>query len=153
MTHAIRSFLTATALVALSAGAVACGSSGSDGASSSTTAAGAVTTTRATATTQAGGSTAVTGTTQTVTPGQPVDCEALLIEYSEVFLPDDLAPVVAFFRKYEPAMPDDVAAASERLAAAYEEAGDLGHVDVSDVDLTADSQTFVDWTNDGCPQA
>ena len=150
MTHRLRSLLVAGTLLALSTTAAACGSSGGSDAAPTTTAA---TTTEAT-TTEATTTTAdePTSTTSASDPTTgEVDCQALLQEYADVFDPDDLAATVDFFRQYEPAMPDDVAAATERLAVAYEDAGDLGHMDLGDVDLTADAQTFSDWTNDGCP--
>jgi hypothetical protein len=150
VTQPIRSLLVAGSLVA-AAVLAACGSSGGD-ASPSTTAA---TTTSPTTSTTADGTTTTAGTDATTTEasgaGATVDCQALLEEYAEVFDPDDLSGTVAFFRQYEPDMPDDVAAATERLAVAYEEAGDLGNLALGDVDLTADAQTFSDWTNDGCP--
>ncbi|HWJ64212.1 MAG TPA: hypothetical protein VNS19_19735 [Acidimicrobiales bacterium] len=155
MTHPLRSLVVAGTIAALALGAAGCGSSGSDatpttdGATTTTTAAGNATTTTGSTT---------TSTSDRTTTTQPydaasgdLDCQALLQEYADAFDPDQLADAVAFFRKYEPAMPDDVAAATERLAVAYEEAGDLGHIDLADVDLTADAQTFSDWTNDGCP--
>lgn len=163
MPHLLRSLVAAGSLVALASGAAACGSSGGSDASASTTAAKASTTTSRDATTTSteadastSTSTAGGGSTTTSTPAVDpatgaIDCDALLLEYTEVFDPDDLTATVAFFRKYEPSMPDDVAAASERVAAAYEKAGDLGHMDMGSVDLTADAQTFSDWTNDGCP--
>ncbi|MCU1372587.1 MAG: hypothetical protein JWO77_3781 [Ilumatobacteraceae bacterium] len=163
MPHPIRSFAVAGALLALSTGAAACGSSGGSDAQPTTTRAGRTTTsTEATTTsTEAASSTTTSGAGTTTTDGSapstttaaggPVDCQALLQEYTDVFDPDDLAEVVEFFRRYEPSMPDDVAEATERLAAAYDDAGDLGHLDLSSVDLTADAQTFSDWTNDGCP--
>lgn len=157
MPHPLRSLVVAGSLLALATGAAACSSSGGSEASASTTAAKATTTTEAKATTSteattttAGGETTTTG--QVIDPATgEIDCQALLQEYTVVFDPDDLSDTVAFFRKYEPSMPADVAAASERLAAAYDEAGDLGHMDLGSVDLTADAQTFSDWTNDGCP--
>lgn len=164
MPHPIRSLVLAGSLVVLSGGLAACGSDGSD-AAPSTTRAEATTTTDAETPTTEGSTTDTTTTTEpdgttttaeagsatTVAGGGALDCQALLQEYADVFDPDDLAEVVVFFRKYEPSMPDDVAAATERLAAAYDEAGDLGHMDLGSVDLTADAQTFSDWTNDGCP--
>jgi hypothetical protein len=144
--------MVAGSLLVLATGAAACSSSGSD-AAPTTTAPKATTTTEAkaiTTTTADGETTTTTGPAVDPATGT-VDCDALLQEYTEVFDPDDLSTTVAFFRKYEPSMPDDVAAASERLAKAYEKAGDLGHMDMGSVDLTADAQTFSDWTNDGCP--
>jgi hypothetical protein len=164
MPHPIRSLVLTGSLLALSAGLAACGSSGGSDAAPSTTrattstTAGATTTEASTTTTgskttttDASTTTTGSGPTTTVAAGGPVDCQALLQEYTDVFDPDDLAGAVTFFRTYEPAMPDDVAKATERLAAAYEKAGDLGHMDMASVDLTADAQTFSDWTNDGCP--
>lgn len=157
MTHPIRSLLVAGAIAA-AAVLSACGSSGGSDAGPSPT--GATSTAAETSTTGATSSTiadetTTTGTDTTTTEASgseaAVDCQALLEEYAEVFDPDDLASTVAFFRQYEPDMPDDVAAATERLAVAYEEAGDLGNLALGDVDLTADAQTFSDWTNDGCP--
>ncbi|MGN6696017.1 MAG: hypothetical protein ACTHN0_17700 [Aquihabitans sp.] len=158
MPHPLRSFVVAGSLLALATGAAACSSGGSDAAPTTTAAKptattepkATTTTADATSTTAAGGET--TTTAQVVDPATgKVDCTALLQEYTVVFDPDDLSTTVAFFRRYEPSMPDDVAAASERIAVAYEKAGDLGHMDMGSVDLTADAQTFSDWTNDGCP--
>lgn len=151
MPHPVRSLAVAATVLAATALA-GCGSSGGSDAApttkaTTTTTTAAATTSEATTTTADDGST----TTPVTEPGGAVDCQALLQEYAEVFDPDDLSGAVAFFRKYEASMPDDVAAASERVAAAYEEAGDLGHMDMGNVDLTADAQTFSDWTNDGCP--
>ncbi|HWJ97162.1 MAG TPA: hypothetical protein VNQ33_03315 [Acidimicrobiales bacterium] len=157
MPHPFRSLVVTGSLLVLATGAAACGSSGGSDASASTTAAKATTTSHATTTTEAsttGSSSGETPTTtgQVVDPATgEVDCDALLQEYTVVFDPDDLASSVAFFRKYEPSMPDDVAAASERLAAAYEKAGDLGHMDMGSLDLTADAQAFTDWLDNGCP--
>ena len=75
----------------------------------------------------------------------------MLRQYTEAFTPDDLAPVVALFRAWAPSMPDDVGAAVGRIADAYDAAGDLGHIDLSDTDLSADAQAFSDWTAAGCP--
>ncbi len=153
MSHPVRSLALATAVLATAALA-GCGSGGSD-AAPTTKAEASSTTTSATTTTEATETTTSTDdgstTTAAVEPGGAVDCQALLLEYAEVFDPDDLSGAVTFFRKYEASMPDDVAAATERLAVAYDKAGDLGHMDMADVDLTADAQTFSDWTNDGCP--
>lgn len=159
MPHPIRSLVVAGALVALGAGIAGCGSSGGSDAASTTrdttaTSADATTTTTSaetTSTTAAATVSTTAGSTATTAADGSVDCQALLVEYAAVFDPQDLTATVAFFRQYEPSMPDDVAEATERLAAAYEKAGDLGHMDMSSVDLTADAQTFSDWTNDGCP--
>ena len=159
MPHAIRSLVLAGSLASLGAGLVACGSS-SDGAASTTTrpAAASTSTTEApsttttaetetTETTAAGGST-TTSPTATELPS----CQELLTEYAAVFTPDDLSGAVTFFRKYAPFMPAEVKAAVLRVADAYDEAGDqLENLNFSDVDLSADAQTFSDWTNDGCP--
>lgn len=153
MTPTSRSLVAAAALVC--AGALAgCSSGGSDAAPSTTRATTDATSTSTEATTSTTDD-ATTTTNTADTPGTPtsVDCQALLQEYSEVFDPDDLTETVAFFRSYEPDMPPEVAAATERLAVAYEDAGDLGNLNMGDVDLTADAQTFSDWTNDGCPAA
>lgn len=159
MPHSIRSLAVAGALLALGAGIAGCSSSsGSDGAAPTTTTTTAPverTTTTTTPDTTTTGDTTTTDpdapTTTAAASDGPLDCQALLQEYADVFDPDDLAETVEFFRTYEPDMPDDVAAATERLAVAYEEAGDLGNLDMGSVDLTADAQTFSDWTNDGCP--
>lgn len=152
MPHPIRPLVIVASLLLAGAGIAGCGSSGSDAA---TTTEATTTTTAATTTTEATTTTAADGSTTTTLPADAesgdVDCQALLQEYAEVFDPDDLSSTVEFFRTYEASMPDDVAAATERLAAAYEKAGDLGHLDMGSVDLTADAQTFSDWTNDGCP--
>jgi len=154
MTHPLRSLVIAGSLVALGAGLAACGSS-DDGASptttaratTSTTAAPATTTRQATVTTTGAGST-TTSPTATKLPS----CQDLLLEYNTVFVPDDLSGAVVFFRKYAPYMPADVRDAVLRIADTYDEAdGKLDNLDFSDVDLTADAQTFSDWTNDGCP--
>ena len=148
MPHPARSLAVAAAVLAGLALA-GCGSSGGSDAAPTTTA--KATTTVATTTEATTASTEPRSTTVATTPDGSVDCQALLQQYTDVFDPDDLSGAVTFFRTYEASMPDDVAAASERLAVAYEKAGDLGHMDLADVDLTADSQTFSDWTNDGCP--
>ncbi len=152
MSHPIRSLVVAAPLAALALGLAACGSSGSD-ASPPPTAPASTTTTAGptTSTSEAGAPTTTAGDTSTTAPASPPDCQALLREYAERFDPDDLTDTVAFFREHAPSMPDDVAAAVERVAAAYEKAGDLGHLDLGSIDLTADAQTFSDWTNDGCP--
>lgn len=80
------------------------------------------------------------------------DCQALLTQYAEAFDPDDMGEVIALFRAWAPLSPDEVASAMNNLADAYEEVdGDMGEIDLTDVDLTADAETFSDWTNDGCP--
>lgn len=159
MPHAIRSLVLAGSLTALGAGLVACGSS-SDGAASTTTtrpAAASTSTTEAPATTtEAGETTETTGaagsTTTSPTATELPTCQELLTEYAAVFTPDDLSGAVTFFRKYAPFMPAEVKAAVLRVADAYDEAGDqLENLNFSDVDLSADAQTFSDWTNDGCP--
>ena len=91
------------------------------------------------------------GTLSAETPAALPDCQALLQEYTDVFTPDDLTPVITFFRKYAPLMPDDVGAASLRIAKAYEDAGgDMSQLNF-DVDLSADAEAFSDWTAAGCP--
>jgi hypothetical protein len=154
VTHPIRSLVVAGSLVAAAALA-GCGSSGSDASPSttqpSTTAAPDTTTSEPATTSSTVPDQTTTTTADAAGPAGAVDCQALLQEYADVFDPDDLSGTVAFFRQYEPDMPADVAAATERLAVAYEEAGDLGSIDLGDVDLTADAQAFSDWTNDGCP--
>ena len=158
MPHAIRTLVLAGSLTALGTGLAACGSS-SDGATSTTRATATSTSTTAAATsttsepadstetTEAAGST-TTSPTATELPS----CQELLTEYAAVFTPDDLSGAVTFFRKYAPFMPAEVKAAVLRVADAYDEAGDqLENLNFSDVDLSADAQTFSDWTNDGCP--
>ncbi|MEZ5140761.1 MAG: hypothetical protein R2702_07560 [Acidimicrobiales bacterium] len=137
----------ATALVVLAA--IAAGCSSSDAATPTTTAAGPTTTA---ATTEATTTEATTATTAATPAGLP-SCDEVLRRYTEAFTPDDLQPVVDLFRAWAPAMPTEVGAAVTRIADAYEEAGNLGELDLADRDLTDDAQTFSDWTNDGCPAA
>lgn len=166
MTH--RTITASLALViALATATVACGTSGDDAADTSapdtsaavetteaetTTSDPTTTIDEATTTTDAGDETGdETTTTAGSSSGLP-SCQDLLVEYAEVFTPDDLQPVIDRFRAWAPDMPAEVGAAVERLADAYEEAdGVLGNLDFADVDLTADAQTFSDWTNEGCP--
>ncbi|WP_421118454.1 hypothetical protein ACE2AJ_13815 [Aquihabitans daechungensis] len=157
MPHPLRSLVVAGTLVALSAGAAACGSS-DDGATPTTTTrpTSSTSTTEASTSTTGAGAVTTTGdgrtTTTSPTATELPPCQDLLVEYSTVFVPDDLSGAVVFFRKYAPYMPADVRAAVLRIADAYDEADDdLDNLDFSDVDLTADAQTFSDWTNDGCP--
>ena len=147
-----RPTIAATTLaVGLLIAAPACGSS-SDGAGSATTAGPTTTsTTTAEASTTAAVEAAVTTTTEASTVEGLPSCQDVLQQYADAFTPDDLAPVVAKFRAWAPLMPDDVAAAVTRIADAYEAAGSLGKLDLADQDLTADAQTFTDWTNEGCP--
>ena len=142
---------------ALAGGLAACGSSGgSDGAPATSTTARATTTAAPTTTTTEPATTSTvappsTTTTSAETPAALPDCQALLQEYTDVFTPDDLTPVITFFRKYAPLMPDDVGAASLRIAKAYEDAGgDMSQLNF-DVDLSADAEAFSDWTAAGCP--
>jgi hypothetical protein len=161
MTHPLRTLLITGALVAGGVGLAGCGSSsGSDATPSTTratsTSSPATTSTEATTSTTAGSSTTAAGGSTTTTYSGTADrlppCEQLLQEYTDRFTMDDLTDAAAFFREYAPYMPDDVAAASRRIADAYEAAdGDPANLNFSDVDLTADAQTFSDWTNDGCP--
>ncbi len=159
MPHPFRSFVVAGSLIALSAAVAACGSS-DDGASPTTTTRAAASTTAATATattttTTAAGPTTTAGTGSTTTAATATElpaCQDLLLEYSTVFVPDDLSGAVVYFRKYAPFMPSDVRAAVLRIADAYDAADDkLDNLDFADVDLATDAQTFSDWTNDGCP--
>lgn len=124
----------------------------------------------ATATTEAPDATSTDGTTTTsagpddeattteAAPEDPAnleelpDCQELLSQYAEAFDPDDMGEVIALFRAWAPLSPDEVASAMNNLADAYEEVdGDMANIDLTDVDLTADAETFSDWTNDGCP--
>jgi len=131
----------ATALVVLAAGAVGCGTS--DEATP--------TTTTTTATTSAPSTTEATTTSPEGTPAALPSCDEVLRLYTEAFTPDDLQPVVDLFRAWAPAMPAEVGAAVSRIADAYEQAGNLGELDLADRDLSDDAQTFSDWTNAGCP--
>jgi hypothetical protein len=155
MPQPLRSLVVVVSLVALGAGAVACSSSDDGGSAASTTRATTSTTAASTTTTSAAGTTttaAGASTTTSPTATKLPSCQDLLVEYSEVFVPDDLSGAVVFFRKYAPFMPADVKAAVLRIATAYDGADDkLDNLDFADVDLTADAQTFSDWTNDGCP--
>jgi hypothetical protein len=155
MPQPLRSLVVVVSLVALGAGAVACSSSDDGGSAASTTRATTSTTAASTTTTSAAGTTttaAGASTTTSPTATKLPACQDLLVEYSEVFVPDDLSGAVVFFRKYAPFMPADVKAAVLRIATAYDGADDkLDNLDFADVDLTADAQTFSDWTNDGCP--
>jgi hypothetical protein len=153
---------TAAIALLLTVGATGCGGS-SDEAATPTTAAPAETT----ATTEPSGDDATTSEptptteepaddTTTTGPSEPGDglppCQELLQQYADAFTPDDLQPVIDRFREWAPDMPEEVGVAVERLADAYEAAdGSLGNLDLSDVDLSADAQTFSDWTNNGCP--
>jgi hypothetical protein len=154
MPHLLRSCAVAGSFVVLGLVLGGCGSSGEGGAPATTTRP-STTTTIAPATTTAGGPTTTAGggsTTTSPTATELPSCKDLLTEYSAVFTPDDLSGAVTFFRKYAPFMPADVKAAVLRIADTYDDAGDqLDGLDFSDVDLTADAQTFSDWTNDGCP--
>jgi len=142
----------ATALVVLAA--IAAGCSSSDAAAPTTTAAGPTTTAATTeATTTEATTTEATTATTAATPAGLPSCDEVLRRYTEAFTPDDLQPVVDLFRAWAPAMPAEVGAAVTRIADAYEEAGNLGELDLADRDLTDDAQTFSDWTNDGCPAA
>ena len=154
MPQPFRSLVLAGSLVALCASAVACSSSDDGGSPASTTRATTSTTAPSTTTSSVGTTTtAASGSTTTSpTATKLPSCQDLLVEYSEVFVPDDLSGAVVFFRKYAPFMPADVKAAVLRIATAYDGADDkLDNLDFADVDLTADAQTFSDWTNDGCP--
>jgi len=154
MPQPFRSLVLAGSLVALCASAVACSSSDDGGSPASTTRATTSTTAPSTTTSSVGTTTtAASGSTTTSpTATKLPSCQDLLVEYSEVFVPDDLSGAVVFFRKYAPFMPADVKAAVLRIATAYDGADDkLDNLNFADVDLTADAQTFSDWTNDGCP--
>jgi acyl transferase domain-containing protein len=153
---------TAIALVALALVLGACSSSSDDDAATTTD----PTTAEPTAepgseatTTEADEATTTEpeATTSTTAASEPTEglpsCQELLQQYTDAFTPDDLAPVVERFRAWAPDMPAEVGAAVTRLADAYDEAGDLGNLNMADVDLTADAQTFSDWTNEGCPPA
>jgi hypothetical protein len=148
------------------AGAVAlagCGASGGSddeaGAGGDTTSTEAPATTDAPATTEATTTSEATTTevdptttTSEATDGELPPCQELLQQYAAAFDPDDMSEVIALFRSWAPNMPADVGAATTRLADAYEAVdGDLGGIDMTDVDLTADAETFSDWTNEGCP--
>lgn len=139
--------------LALSSLAAACSSAGSDTASSSTTRTTATTTP---ATTAVPGDTPSSSAVPTTTEAAPITalppCQELLQQYTDAFLPDHLLPVAQLFRQWAPFMPTDVAAASLRIAQAYEDAqGDLANVDMASQDLTDDAQVFSDWTAAGCP--
>jgi hypothetical protein len=161
MPQPFRSLVLAGSLVALCASAVACSSSDDGGSPASTTRATTSTTAPSTTTSSVGTTTSSVGTTTTAASGSTTtsptatklpSCQDLLVEYSEVFVPDDLSGAVVFFRKYAPFMPADVKAAVLRIATAYDGADNkLDNLNFADVDLTADAQTFSDWTNDGCP--
>jgi hypothetical protein len=154
MPQPFRSLVLAGSLVALCASAVACSSSDDGGSPASTTRATTSTTAPSTTTSSVGTTTtAASGSTTTSpTATKLPSCQDLLVEYSEVFVPDDLSGAVVFFRKYAPFMPADVKAAVLRIATAYDGADNkLDNLNFADVDLTADAQTFSDWTNDGCP--
>jgi hypothetical protein len=91
-------------------------------------------------------------TTTTVASGAALDCEEVLAQYAAAFDPADMSEVIALFRSWVPSMPEDVGAATTRLADAYEDAdANLANINMADVDLTADAQVFSDWTNEGCP--
>jgi hypothetical protein len=161
MPHLLRSYAVAGSLVVLGLVLGGCGSSSEGGAPAtttrpSTTTTAAPATTSSTTTTTDGEATTTTtasgSTTTSPTATELPACRELLTEYSAVFTPDDLSGAVTFFRKYAPFMPPEVKAAVLRIADAYDGADDqLDNLDFSDVDLTADAQTFSDWTNDGCP--
>ena len=157
MTHPIRSLAAAACVIALAATVAACGSSGSDADAGRATTTGAeatttvVTTTAAPPTAEPGGDATTSSTYAGTADGLPA-CDDLNREYTDRFTMDDLADAAAFFREYAPFMPEDVGAASLRIAEAYEAAGgDPANLDFGSVDLTADAQTFSDWINDGCP--
>lgn len=153
MAHPLRSLLAAGALAALGLGLAGCGSSGGSDAAPTTSRPTTTTapTTTAASTTSTSSDDVTTTTSAGTADGLP-PCQELLQEYTDRFTMDDLSDAAAFFREYAPYMPDDVAAASTRIAEAYEAAeGDPANLDFGDVDLTADAQTFSDWTNDGCP--
>ncbi len=137
--------LTATLVAILALGGC---SSSDDAAPKATTTTEATTTTSAEETT----TTASEATEPSEGSGLP-SCDEVLRQYTEAFTPDQLQPVVDLFRSWAPSMPDDVAAAVTRIADAYEEAGNLGELDMANQDLSADAQTFSDWTADGCPAA
>ena len=135
------------AAIALLLPLAACSSGGSD-ASPSTTTAKRTTTTASTATTTTGGG----SSTKVSTPAKLPSCQDLLTEYANRFTMDDLTDAALFFREYAPLMPQDVGAASIRIADAYDKAkGDPANLNFADVDLTADAKTFSDWTSKGCP--
>ncbi|MCB1029694.1 MAG: hypothetical protein KDA95_00065 [Acidimicrobiales bacterium] len=142
--------LLSTALV-ISLGS--CSSSDNENSASSTTLAEASTTASPNAgePTTSGPSTSEPTTTAQPQPDALPSCQEILQRYTEVFIPDNLKPLVDLWRTWIPHMPKDVGEATGRLADAYEEAGSLGNIDMADVDLTADAQIFSDWTNEGCP--
>lgn len=144
----------AVLVAALAVALAACSSGGSD-ATTTTKAPARSTTTEARATTTTSDtetSDTTADSTEVSTPDELPSCQDLLTEYANRFTMDDLTDAAAFFREYAPLMPDDVGAASIRIAEAYEAAkGDPANLDFSDVDLTADAQVFSDWTNEGCP--
>lgn len=154
-----RRWIAAVALSAALALAGCGASGGSDdeaGAGSETATTEASATSEATPTTEATTTSEATTTevetTTTVVGGELPPCQELLEQYAAAFDPDDLSEVIALFRSWAPSMPADVGAATTRLADAYEAAdGDLGGIDMTDVDLTADAEIFSDWTNEGCP--
>jgi ABC-type transport system substrate-binding protein len=154
--RAARSLLAGLGAVALAAALAACGGS-DDAPSAAPTTAAPTTTAPTTSEPTASAPTTTAAATAPEDPGEATDpaalpsCEEILQQYTDAFTPDDLAPVVALFRRWAPAMPDDVGAAVRRIADAYDEAGDLGGLDLGDVDLSEDATTFSDWTADGCP--
>ena len=141
-----------TIALALAISAGACSSGGSE-ATATTKATTAKTSTTA-ATTEAP-TTTTTGAPSTTsvpsTDGLP-PCQELLQQYADAFNLDDLGPAADLFRTWAPNMPDQVGAAVERLADAWDAVdGDGSRLDMADQDLTADAQVFTDWTAAGCP--
>jgi hypothetical protein len=93
-------------------------------------------------------------TTTTSVSGAALDCEEVLAQYAAAFDPEDLTEVIELFRSWVPSMPEDVGAATTRLADAYEDAdANLANLNLADVDLSADAEAFSNWTNEGCPPA
>ena len=144
MPHRIRTLVLVGVAITSASLLSGCSSSGSDS--------GAPTTTPPSTTIISSTIADVPSTTEAGTSKGAIDCQALLQEYADRFTMDDLSDASAFFREYATSMPTEVGDAVVRIADAYDEAeGDPANLDFGDVDLTADAQTFSDWTNDGCP--